>query len=197
LPIIAPFAVGQGATLAAAGVIAAMLPLGQILAGLPAGALAARIGDRPAMILAGSLSGLGFLGAALAPSLINLGAAVLLVGGATAVFHLARHSYLTEITPPLKRARVLSTLGGVHRIGQFAGPFLGAGVIHFSDMRAAFILAVVTAAAAAVTVWLARPRPTGPRPADPAEPEAASQRPEFRQVLCAHRRMLATMGAVG
>lgn len=197
LPIIAPFAVGQGATLAAAGVIAAMLPLGQILADLPAGALASKIGDRPAMILAGSLAALAFLGAAAAPSLITLGAAVLLVGAANAVFHLARHSYLTEITPPLKRARVLSTLGGVHRIGQFAGPFLGAGITHFWDMRAVFVLAVVTAAAASVTVWLARPRRSDRSQTESAQSPEAVTRPRFWQVLSAHRRMLATMGAVG
>ncbi len=197
LPVIAPFAVQQGASLAVAGTIAAMLPVGQILADLPAGALAARVGDRAAMILAGSVAGLAFLGAALAPSVITLGAAILLVGAANAVFHLARHSYLTEITPAMQRARVLSTLGGVHRIGQFAGPFLGAGVIHFADMRAAFVLAVVTAAGATVTVWLAK---SSPDPASPDEEDArASQSvaPGFWQVIGAHRGTLATMGLVG
>ncbi|MGO1193001.1 MAG: MFS transporter [Nesterenkonia sp.] len=197
LPIIAPFAVGQGATLAVAGVVAAMLPLGQILADLPAGALASKIGDRAAMVLAGSLAALAFLGAALAPSVLTLGAAVLLVGAANAVFHLARHSYLTEITPPLKRARVLSTLGGVHRIGQFAGPFLGAGITHFADTRAVFILAVVTAAAASVTVRLARPRQKERAQAEGTETDEAGEAPRFWQVLSAHRRMLATMGIVG
>ena len=197
LPIIAPFAVGQGATLAVAGVIAAMLPVGQVLADLPAGVLAAKIGDRPAMVLAGSLAALAFLGAALAPSLITLGAAVLLVGAANAVFHLARHSYLTEITPPLKRARVLSTLGGVHRIGQFAGPFLGAGATHIWDMRAVFILALVTAASATVTVWLARPKRKARSQTDPQDKPEKSVKPQFWQVVSAHRRMLATMGAVG
>lgn len=197
LPIIAPFAVQQGATLAVAGVIAAMLPVGQILADLPAGALAAKIGDRSAMILAGSLAALAFLGAALSPSLLALGAAVLLVGAANAVFHLARHSYLTEVTPAMHRARVLSTLGGVHRIGQFVGPFLGAGVIAFADMWAAFILAMLTAFAAAVTVWLAKPTPrTAPASQSDAAAEEVS-RPRIRQVLTQHRRMLVTMGLVG
>lgn len=198
LPIIAPFAVEQGATLAAAGVIAAMLPLGQILADLPAGALAAKIGDRWAMVAAGSLAGLAFLGAALSPSLITLGAAILLIGAANAVFHLARHSYLTAVTPALQRARVLSTLGGVHRIGQFVGPFLGAAVIHFADMRAAFLLAMVTALAAAVTVWLAKPEPSSDaQDQSSSAAAAAGRRLSMRHVILQHRRVLVTMGAVG
>ena len=190
LPIVAPFAVQEGASIATAGVIAAMLPVGQILADLPAGALASKVGDRPAMLIAGAVAALGFLGAALSPSLITLGAAILLVGAANAVFHLARHSYLTETTPPMRRARVLSTLGGVHRIGQFAGPFLGAAVVHNGDMRVVFLLAVATAAAATVTVALARPAPADPEVSTPAPPR-------FWQVLASHRQMLATLGTVG
>lgn len=197
LPIVAPFAVQEGASIATAGVIAAMLPLGQILADLPAGALASKIGDRPAMLLAGAVAALGFLGAALSPSLVTLGAAILLVGAANAVFHLARHSYLTETTPPMRRARVLSTLGGVHRIGQFAGPFLGAAVVHSGDMRLVFLLAVVTAAAATVTVALARPAPADPETAQPSSAAAQTVRPRFWQVLASHRQMLATLGTVG
>ena len=197
LPIIAPYSVERGASLAVAGVIAAMLPVGQILADLPAGQLAAKIGDRPAMLVAGSVAALGFLAAALAPSVITLAAAVLLVGASNAVFHLARHSYLTEVTPALHRATVLSTLGGVHRIGQFVGPFLGAGVIHFFDTRAVFFIAVVTALAATVTVWLARPttgKDAGPEAASVTEPLT---RPRFWAVLNQHRRMLLTLGTVG
>ncbi|WP_150462499.1 MFS transporter [Nesterenkonia ebinurensis] len=196
IPIIAPYSVERGATLAAAGVVAAMLPVGQILADLPAGQLAAKIGDRAAMLLAGLVAALGFLAAVLAPSVITLGAAVLLVGASNAVFHLARHSYLTEITPAFHRARVLSTLGGVHRIGQFVGPFLGAGVIYLFDTRAVFFIAVVTALAATVTVWLARPTR---RRKDDAALSLAEQvaTPKFWAVLRAHRGMLARLGAVG
>ncbi len=198
LPIIAPFAVEQGATLAMAGLIAAMLPVGQILADLPAGALASKLGDRMAMLLAGSLAALAFLGAALSPSLLTLGAAVLLVGAANAVFHLARHSYLTAVTPACQRARVLSTLGGVHRIGQFAGPFAGALVTLAGDTRAVFLVAVATSVAATVTVLLAKPKP-----ADEGMPEPGSSAgapagpgPTLLGILVEHRRMFWSLGLV-
>ncbi|TLP79580.1 MFS transporter [Nesterenkonia sphaerica] len=197
LPILAPYSVERGATLATAGVVAAMLPVGQILADLPAGQLAAKIGDRRAMLAAGSVAALGFLSAALAPSVITLAIAVLLVGACNAVFHLARHSYLTAVTPVGNRATVLSTLGGVHRIGQFVGPFLGAGVIHFSAMGAVFYLAAATALAATVTVWLARtPRPEQPQGAVSSATQEITK-PRFWKVLGDHRAMLATLGSVG
>ena len=197
LPIIAPFAVQQGSSLAVAGVIAAMLPVGQIIADIPAGALASRIGDRRAMLIAGGTACLGFLGAALAPSLITLGLAILLVGAANAVFHLARHSYLTEITPAMHRARVLSTLGGVHRIGQFIGPFIGALVLQSGDLRLVFVLAAITAAAAGVTVTFSRPAPEAERSGAPTSCAGTSQgphRPRLRAVLRHHRSLLATLG---
>lgn len=189
IPVLAPFAVERGATLAVAGIIAAMLPVGQILADLPAGALAARVGDRRAMLLASGAAAVGFLAAGLSPSLITLGAAILLVGAANAVFQLARHSYLTEVTPVHQRARVLSTLGGVHRIGQFVGPFLGAGVIALGDMRAVFLLALLTAVAAGVTVVLA------PEVDTRSARTSGAPRTGFRAVIIEHRELLMTLGA--
>ncbi|WP_218219887.1 MFS transporter [Nesterenkonia sp. Act20] len=188
IPVLAPFAVQRGATLAVAGIIAAMLPVGQILADLPAGALAARVGDRRAMLLASCAAALGFLAAGLAPSLLTLGIAILLVGAANAVFQLARHSYLTQVTPVHQRARVLSTLGGVHRIGQFIGPFLGAGVIALGDLRAVFLLALLTALAAGVTVVLAPEMDTRPVRAP------GQARKGFSAVITAHRELLLTLG---
>ncbi len=50
LPVIASSATALGASLATAGLVVTLMPLGQILADVPAGALAARVGDRPAMV---------------------------------------------------------------------------------------------------------------------------------------------------
>ena len=69
---------------------------------------------------------------------------VFMIGMASAVFNLARQSYLTEAVPFHYRARALSTLGGVMRIGLFIGPFLGAAVIPFSGLAGAYGVGVVT-----------------------------------------------------
>lgn len=160
LPVIAPTAVGLGASLALAGAVAALLPIGQIIADIPAGAFAARVGDRRAMLVAGGVAAVAFTTAALAPHLVTFALAVAALGAASAVFNLARHSYLTEITPPLQRARVLSTLGGVHRIGQFVGPFVGALVIHGGDLRGVYLLGTAAAVAATVVLAVVREDPT-------------------------------------
>lgn len=141
LPVIPLYATRLGADLAIAGFVAALLPLGKIVADVPAGAMASRIGDRLSMLLAAALGMAAFAGAALSSSLWVLQLSVFALGVSTAVFHLARHAHLTEITPVDRRARALSTLGGMHRLGYFIGPFLGALVIVSSSIRPAFWLA--------------------------------------------------------
>ncbi|WP_207219032.1 MFS transporter [Pengzhenrongella frigida] len=152
MPIIPLSAVDLGANLAVAGLMVALLGVGQIAGDVPAGVLAARIGDRHAMLVAATLSVLAFAGCALAPNLWVLGAGVLAVGATNAVFVLARQAYLTEVIPVMKRARALSTLGGVQRIGAFIGPFLGAGVVHLIGLSGVYWLAVLTSVISGLVV---------------------------------------------
>jgi MFS family permease len=204
LPIIVPTAVALGSDLATAGVVAAMLPIGQILADLPAGSLAAKVGDRAAQVLAGTVAAFAFLGAFLAPGLLTLAVAVAATGAAAAVFNLARHSYLTEITPPMRRARVLSTLAGVHRIGQFLGPFAGALVIHGGDVRNGFLLGVGAAVVATTVLVVVRESAPGQRPpGETLRSRTAARRDALRTatpgptlggVLREHRRVFTSLG---
>ncbi|WP_245534383.1 MFS transporter [Xylanimonas cellulosilytica] len=193
LPVVVPSSTSLGATLAVAGVVAALLPVGTIAADLPAGALAARVGDRVAMIIAGVAGAGAFALAAVATRLWLLAVAVLVLGAASAVFNLARHSYLTGVTPPLMRARVMSTLGGVHRIGQFVGPFAGALIIDRAGIAGAYWLGMVVALAAAVTVVVVKDD-DGERLAEPATTEAVGPRATLGSVLRDHRALFATLG---
>jgi MFS family permease len=192
LPVVAATATGRGATLTVAGLVAALLPIGKIVFDLPAGALAQRMGDRVAMLVAGCVAAVAFTTIALTAALWGLAAGVLALGAANAVFNLARQSYLTEITPPLRRARVLSTLAGVHRIGLFIGPFAGAAVIAASSVQGAFWLGT-GAALAAVAVIVA----VGPDRAEHAGPRSGPVRGErvsIVQVARTHRHLFATLG---
>lgn len=193
LPVVAVTATGRGASLTVAGLVTALLPLGKIAFDLPAGALAQRAGDRVAMLVAGGAAVLAFTTVALSSALWGLAAGVLVLGAANAVFGLARQSYLTEITPPLRRARVLSTLAGVHRIGLFLGPFAGAGVIAATSLHGAFWLGTGAALAAVLVLALVRPEP---RAGDARPPRDTGRAPGVSVVAVAraHRRLFATLG---
>ncbi|WP_163543780.1 MFS transporter [Occultella kanbiaonis] len=203
LPLIAVTAIGLGADLATAALVAALLPIGQILADVPAGMLAARFGDRKAMIGSSIVAMAGMATLALAPNLIVIGAGVLLVGATNSVYTLARQSYLTEVIHPLRRARALSTLGGVARIGLFIGPFAGAALIHGgADTANAYWLGVGTSLAAAIVVIVApevaHERTVAARDATPRRPMRAVLReylPVFRTLGVAVLLIGAVRGA--
>src|SRR5699024_1671072 len=63
---------------------------------------------------------------------------ILLIGMAAAGFNLARQSYLAVAIPLTHRARAMSMLGGMQRVGAFFGPFLGAAVQSFMGIQGAF-----------------------------------------------------------
>ncbi len=188
-PVIALTALHLGASAGTAGFMLALLGVGQILGDIPASALADRIGDRRAMILAAGLATSGMTGCFVAPDLLVLGLALIMIGMANATFYLARQSYLTEVVPAALRARAMSTLGGSHRIGLFIGPFIGAAAIAVFDLRAAYVVAIVTAISAAVLLLVV---PDVSLPPD----HIALVRGGIssREMLAGNRRLFATFG---
>lgn len=132
IPLIPAAADNVGATIALAGLIAAMLQIGELFGDIPSGALVARVGERAAMIGAVVVA----LGAAVlimfSPEPFVLGLGVFVLGLATAVFGLARHAFMTTYVPIRYRARSLSLLGGVTRAGRFVGPLISAPIIHLT-----------------------------------------------------------------
>lgn len=146
LPVLALSARALGASSAVAGLIVALVGLGSLLANLPAAQLTTRFGERRAMIGASVFALLALLLCIAAQSVWLFGLAVFMVGLARAVFMLARQTFLIEVAPLHLRARAMSTLGGVHRIGMFVGPFLGAGFIHLFGLSGAYWAAVLVMA---------------------------------------------------
>ena len=191
LPLVALSARELGASVGMAALIVALIGLGQLIGDLPAGALAARIGERRALIAACVLDALALLGAFLAQSLILLAVAITISGLAHAVFGLARHAYLTEAIPVPFRARALSTLGGTFRIGLFIGPFIAAGLVTRWSIGAAYAFAAIMSIAAAIlTAFL--PDVTRTRPA--ASTDDRRRHRSVVSVLAEHRHILLTLG---
>jgi MFS family permease len=188
-PVIALTALALGASPALAGFMLVLLGIGQVIGDIPAGALAERIGDRRAMLVATVIALAALLGCYFAQSMVVLGAGLLLVGMANAVWYLGRQAYLTEVAPVALRARAMSTLGGSHRLGLFVGPFVGAAVISVFGLRSAYVVAMVSVSIAALLLLAV---------ADVEVPEGqpATVRGAVgaRQMLVSHRRLFATMG---
>lgn len=188
-PVIAITALDLGASPSTAGYLLALLGIGQILGDVPSSAFADRVGDRRAMLTAAGVAVLALFSCLIAPSLLVLGLALLVIGMCNATFYLARQSYLSEVVPVGLRARAMSTLGGSHRIGLFIGPFVGAGAIALSSLRAAYVVAMGAACAAAVLLLLI-PDVQPPRDA----PVATRGGVSAGQMLAQHRRLFATLG---
>lgn len=162
LPIVPVIAVALGADLAVAGMIGAMALLGRLLGNIPSGWIVSRFGERTAMIGASACATMGVVVSLIAVVPIALALGVFLTGLATAVFALARHSFLTTAVPLSKRGRALSTLGGVFRFGMLVGPFLAAFVIFVtSDARSALWIMVACCAATVAVLLIMRDPSTG------------------------------------
>ncbi|MDJ0349054.1 MFS transporter [Cryobacterium sp. PH29-G1] len=160
IPLIPLVANDLGATLAIAGVIAAMIMLGELIGDIPSGWVVARIGERNSMIWASVVTIGAIVICLVAPNPLVLGVGIFLIGIATAVFALARHAFMTSYVPLVYRARALSTLGGVFRAGWFVGPFLSAALIHLTGSTQAAFWVFIACCVLAVTMLLVLPDPT-------------------------------------
>ena len=212
IPILPVTAGHLGANLAIAGLVAAMLVVGELLGDIPSGVIIAHIGERTAMIAAAGLSVLGLLTAVFAPNPLVLGVGIAVVGIATAVFALARHAFMTSFVPVRYRARALSTLGGTFRLGYLIGPFIGAGVISLTRSAASAYWIHIAGCVLAAVVLIVLPDPEkmfgtrgGPGPdggrgvrgqvATPGEAELAAESHGLFRTIAANRRVLTTVGS--
>ncbi|MGO2542124.1 MAG: MFS transporter [Specibacter sp.] len=188
LPVIPLSARGMGSTLAGAALVVALIGIGSLVSNIPASMITAKFGERIGMVGAAALSLSALMLCVFATQLWLFAAGILLIGAASAVFNLARQSYLTEAVPPILRARAMSTLGGVGRIGLFAGPFIGALVIHLVGLVGAYwVAAVAVAAAGALALWLPDlVSDQGARVMGPA--------PTLRSLIAAHKGIFLSVG---
>jgi MFS family permease len=195
-PINAIIAIRCGASPEFAAFVLALPGIGQVVGDVPAASVARRFGDRRAMTMAAGVTIVALLGCFLARSLYVLCPALLLIGMSTSVYYLGRQAYLAEVIPAHLRARAMSTLGGSHRIGLFCGPFLGAAVIALTDVRAAYVLAMVCAATAALLLVVVPDAERGqpPRAVGPANSAGSDKGLGLRDLLRERRPMLLTLG---
>lgn len=189
LPIVPLTARDLGASVPIAALMVALIGIGSLLSNIPASLITMRWGERWAIVAAGVWSGLGMVICVCTSHLGLFAAGCFMVGMSQAVYNLARQSYMTEAVPIAYRARALSTLGGVMRIGMFGGPFLAAAAVHAFGLAAAYwvgIAAVLGAAAIGARI------PDLEVP--PAAPGQVQARTTILSTLRDHRRVFLTLG---
>lgn len=188
LPVIALTARDHGASMATAGLIAALIGVGSLLSNIPSALITDRFGEKRAMAGAAVLSVVGLLLVIGVPNLWVLALAMLMQGCAQSVFQLARQSYMIEVVPLAYRARALSTLGGTTRIGTFFGPFAGAGLIYFLGLDGAYWVAICAMLGAGVIAIKA------PDIEPSVGAGAGAPRARMGEVAREHRGVYATLG---
>jgi len=190
-PVVVISATDLGASPAMAALVVATAGLGQIVADIPAGTIVHRYGERPTMIGAAVLTVLALLGCIFASHLAVFALCIFVTGSGTAVWLLARQAYVTEVVPYRLRARAMSTLGGVFRIGLFIGPFIGGAVVHFTGLWGAYAVHIVAALVAAGVLFLVKDLSMG----NEANSDTQQQpRAPVGRMVREQRSVLATLG---
>ncbi len=219
LPVIPLQARELGASVPQAALIVTLIGIGSLISNIPASHITLHRGERWAIVAAAVWCALAMALCARTDHLGLFALGSFMVGMSQAVFSLARQSYLTDAVPVDFRARALSMLGGVMRIGMFIGPFIAAVAIHRWGLTAAYgvgIAALVVAAVVAARIPDLEAAP--PAGADPAEagpdgaptaapsaaltatlstalaPPAAPVTPPLGTILRDHRHVFTTLG---
>lgn len=188
VPVIALTADDLGASAAVAGAAVAVRGLGTLAFDIPAGRLIERFGERRAMAIGTGILVVALAGCLLSPNVWAFLASIFVLGCGWAMWLLARLTYVSEIMPFHRRGRALSTLGGVNRIGNFLGPFVGAGAIVWLDLAGAYWVHIVLACAGLLVLAGAR---------DPHRPSVAPTEhapPPVARIVSEHRQVFLTAG---
>jgi len=194
LPVIPLSARELGASVPLAALAVMLIGAGSLVSNIPASLITMHRGERWAIVAAAVWCAVAVALCAWTRHLGVFAIGCFMVGMSQAVFSLARQSYLTDAVPLAYRARALSTLGGVMRIGMFIGPFVAAAAIHRHGLAGAYGVAIAALAVAAL-VAARMPDLVATEPAEAAlsdDPEPAA--PTLRSTLRDHRHLFATLG---
>jgi len=191
-PIIPLLAIDNlGASLALAGFVVALRGIGTISFDIPAGMLVGRFGERRSVF--GGTIALSIISmlAALSSSIWLYALLIFLFGMASAVWHLARLTFVSARVPAPQRGRALSLLGGTNRVGGFVGPLVGGVVaVSFGLESAFYVQAVLAIIGASTMLFLINAADDAPE----AHPGSVFQ--QVGGVISEHRKVFLTAGLV-
>ena len=190
IPIVALTARDVGASASVAALAVALRGVGTLCFDVPSGWLIARFGERRAMVIGTAILIGALIGCIASTTPWMFAVSMFLMGNGWSVWLTARLTYVSEVMPRHMRARALSLLGGVQRIGNFVGPFVGAIVIVGNRTAPVYVVHIVLAFVGCLALVLI---------ADPhrsSEHTIAHVPHGVVRVVREHRRTLLTAGAV-
>ncbi|MFN2134158.1 MAG: MFS transporter [Anaerolineae bacterium] len=171
LPVLPLYAQGFGVSYALVGLVSAGASVGMLVGDLPGGMLVRQLGQKRAMLLGLVCTVLPTVALFWARSIPEAIAYRVLSGFGQAMYNVARHAYVTDVVHVNARGRAISLLGGLFRVGRFAGPLAGGLIAQHYGLRAPFLVVAVTgAAAAAAVVAFVEKSPRSPSVPGPARP---------------------------
>jgi MFS family permease len=145
------------------GALAAAFAIGVLVAAVPGGIIAARLGARTAVVAGLALVTVASIGVALADSFALLFTARFVQGLGSSITWAGALAWLALATPRERRGRTLGTAMGAAVFGALLGPAIGAGASAIG-VRAAFATVAGVCAVLAVTVFAFEPSPPERQP---------------------------------
>jgi MFS family permease len=164
-PLLPHFATSYGLGKGGAGVLAALYAAGVLVASVPGGMAASRLGPKKAVLLGVALTALASFAFGLATDKWMLGAARLAQGIGSAFSWAGALAWLVAMAPPQRRGTVIGTTMGAAVFGALLGPVVGA-IATVAGVRPTFI--GVSVAGFALLAWISS------RPGVPANPQPLS-----------------------
>jgi MFS family permease len=164
-PLLPHFATSYGLGKGGAGVLAALYAAGVLVASVPGGMAASRLGPKKAVLLGVALTALASFAFGLATDKWMLGAARLAQGIGSAFSWAGALAWLVAMAPPQRRGTVIGTTMGAAVFGALLGPVVGA-IATVAGVRPTFI--GVSVAGFVLLAWISS------RPGVPANPQPLS-----------------------
>lgn len=158
LPVLPLYAQTLGASLAVVGAAVTVRGIGALASGIPAGIMVNRLGGRTTMLTSATLAGGSALALAFVANTGQFVALMLLFGAGWSMWLVSRLAYVSESVPIAYRGRALALVGGVNRVGVFAGPIAGGTIAEHFGLATAFLAQAGCAVLAGAVVLARRER---------------------------------------
>jgi len=182
-PVLPVFARQFGVSLAAVGATVAAFGLARLLLNVPLGSLADRRGRRLLLIGGPLVFAVGMTGAGLAGGIVSLAFWRFVSGAGSAMYMTGALVYLTDISTPANRGRLIGVNQGALLFGHAVGPGLGGLIADALGIRAPFFVIGAAGVLASIHAYI-RLHETRPEALHgEAGPHGVRPRTDWRAIL--------------